>query len=162
MIGVLQRVSSGKVEVDAAVVGEIRGGFVVLLGVHQNDQQEDAHYLARRIAELRVFEDPQGRMNRDLEAVGGSVLAVPQFTLLAGLRKGRRPDFLDAAEPALGRRLFECFVDSLKQRGVTVETGRFGATMKVTLVNEGPATFVFDTHQLRAEPRRDSTESPTG
>lgn len=153
MIGVVQRVSRGCVEVADELVGQVDAGFVVLVGVHVEDTVADASYLARRIHEFRVFEDDQGRMNRDLAAVKGGVLAVPQFTLIAGLRKGRRPEFLSAAAPQEGRRLFDLFVSELRQRGIPVETGRFGATMKVSLVNEGPATFIFDTHLLRSEPR---------
>ena len=107
-------------------------------------------YLARRIEELRVFEDEQGRMNRSVVDVNGGVLAVPQFTLFAGLKKGRRPDFLAAADPEEARALFEYFVNQLKARGVPVECGRFGASMRVSLVNVGPATFVLDTAELMA------------
>ena len=148
MIAVLQRVSQGSVVAAGEVVGSIGTGFVVLLGVKRGDGDPEAEYLARRVQELRVFEDSSGRMNLALADVGGAVLAVPQFTLLASLRKGRRPDFLQAAEPGEGERLFDHFVGCLRERGVEVETGRFGATMTVSLVNEGPATFLFDTTQL--------------
>ena len=148
MIAVVQRVSSGSVEVDGEVIGRTSGGYVVLLGVGRADSSQEAEYLARRIHELRVFADTAGRMNCSLADVGGSILAVPQFTLLADLRKGRRPDFLGAADKETGHQLFDHFVQSLRGRGVPVDTGRFGARMRVSLVNEGPATFVFDTGVL--------------
>ncbi len=148
MIAVVQRVTEARVDVEGETVGRIQVGFLVLLGVGHGDGQEQAEYLARRIQELRVFEDDRGRMNRDLAQVRGSVLAVPQFTLFAGLKSGRRPDFLGAAPPEQASALFEEFVASLRARSVPVETGRFGATMAVHLTNQGPATFLFDTDQL--------------
>lgn len=150
MKAVVQRVSSASVEVAGTIVGSVGRGYLVLLGVASEDQEREAESLARRIHELRVFEDDAGRMNRALSDVGGGVLAVPQFTLLANLRKGRRPDFLGAAAAEQGRRLFEHFVSALRGRGVAVATGSFGASMRVSLVNEGPATFVFDTTQWLA------------
>ena len=148
MIAVVQRVRSGQVTVDGERVGAVARGFVVLLGVAHGDGEREADYLARRIHELRVFEDEQGKMNRSLADVGGGVLAVSQFTLLAGLKSGRRPDFLGAAAPDEGRRWFDRFVELLRARRVAVETGRFGASMVVALENEGPATFLFDTRDL--------------
>ena len=153
MIAVVQRSGPARVTVAGEVVGAIDHGFVVLVGVGRGDTETESEYLARRIQELRVFEDAEGRMNRSVLDVSGAVLAVPQFTLLAGLRKGRRPDFLAAAEPAEAQRLFGHFVDQLRGREVSVETGRFGATMQVHLVNEGPATFVLDTTRLLETPR---------
>ena len=148
MIAVVQRVRQGQVEVNGSAVGAIDQGYVVLLGVGHQDGEAQSEYLARRIEELRVFEDPQGRMNLSLAQVQGQVLAVPQFTLLAGLEKGRRPDFLAAAAPERAKALFEAFVAALRARNVVVETGRFGAHMLVSLQNDGPATFVFDTAVL--------------
>ena len=149
MIAVVQRVRRGSVDVDGQTVGSIERGFVVLLGVAGGDTTREADFLARKIHELRVFEDEAGRMNLSLAGVDGAVLAVPQFTLLANLRRGRRPEFLAAAPPAEGRALFDRFVQQLRGLGVVVETGRFGATMRVDLQNEGPATFILDTAQLR-------------
>jgi len=150
MIAVVQRVARGEVAVDGEVVGRVGRGYVVLLGVARGDGEAEAAYLARRIHELRVFEDAAGKMNLALPEVGGGVLAISQFTLLAGLERGRRPEFLSAASPDVGRRWFDRFVELLRARGVAVETGRFGAAMAVTLVNEGPATFVLDTKTLLA------------
>ena len=148
MIAVVQRVGQAAVHVAGAEVAAIRRGFLVLLGVAQGDGEREADYLARRIAELRVFEDAAGRMNLALADVGGGVLAVSQFTLLAGLRRGRRPDFVAAAPPEDARRLFDHFVEELRRRGVDVQTGRFAATMEVSLLNSGPATFLLDSRSL--------------
>jgi D-tyrosyl-tRNA(Tyr) deacylase len=148
VIAVVQRVRRGRVTVGGATVGEVGRGYVVLLGVAQGDGEREAEYLARRVQELRVFEDEQGKMNRALAEVSGSVLAISQFTLLANLKSGRRPDFLGAAPPDEGRRWFDRFVDLLRARGVRVETGRFGESMVVEIENEGPATFLFDTRVL--------------
>jgi D-tyrosyl-tRNA(Tyr) deacylase len=148
VIAVVQRVAEGEVVVDGAVTGRVGRGFVVLLGVAHGDGDRDAEYLARRIHELRVFEDASGKMNLALPDVGGGVLAISQFTLLAGLERGRRPEFLAAARPDEGRRWFDRFVVRLRERGVMVETGVFGATMSVRLVNSGPATFILDTRRL--------------
>jgi D-tyrosyl-tRNA(Tyr) deacylase len=148
LIAVVQRVRRGRVTVDGATVGEVARGYVVLLGVAQGDGEREADYLARRIQELRVFEDEQGKMNRALAEVAGSVLAISQFTLLANLKSGRRPDFLAAAPPEEGRRWFDRFVELLRARGVHVETGRFGESMLVEIENDGPATFLFDTRVL--------------
>jgi len=150
MIAVVQRVARGEVAVAGEVVGSVGRGFVVLLGVARGDGEAEAAYLARRVHELRVFEDAAGKMNLALPDVGGGVLAISQFTLLAGLERGRRPEFLAAAPPDDGRRWFDRFVELLRARGVAVATGRFGATMAVSLVNEGPATFVLDTKTLLA------------
>jgi D-tyrosyl-tRNA(Tyr) deacylase len=148
VIAVVQRVRRGRVTVDGATVGEVGRGYVVLLGVATGDGEREADYLARRVHELRVFEDGQGKMNRALAEVAGSVLAISQFTLLANLKSGRRPDFLAAAPPDEGRRWFDRFVELLRARAVHVETGRFGASMVVEIENEGPATFLFDTRAL--------------
>jgi D-tyrosyl-tRNA(Tyr) deacylase len=154
VIAVVQRVRRAEVTVDGAVVGAVGRGFLVLLGVAAGDGEREADYLARRIHELRVFEDDAGKMNLALGDVGGGVLAVSQFTLLAGLRAGRRPEFLAAAPPEDGRRWFDRFVELLRGRGVTVATGRFGASMLVAIENEGPATFILDTRSLLDSPAR--------
>ena len=147
MRAVLQRVSRASVTVNEEVVGAIDQGIMVLLGVAQGDTDQDALFLARKTAELRMFEDEQGKMNRSVEEVGGSVLVVSQFTLLADCRKGRRPGFSAAAAPDEANRLYEVFVAALRERGLVVATGVFQAEMQVALVNNGPVTFLLDTQK---------------
>jgi D-tyrosyl-tRNA(Tyr) deacylase len=142
---VVQRVSRAEVRVDGEVVGRIGRGFLVLLGVAQGDGDEEALRIARKIAGLRVLADDEGRMNRDLASVGGAVLLVSQFTLLADCRKGRRPAFVDAAPPAEADRLYGVVAGALREAGLPVETGRFAAHMEVDLVNDGPVTILLDT-----------------
>lgn len=144
MITVLQRVEFAKVTVEGAVVGAIDAGFLALVGVRHGDDAESAAILADRVAGLRVFEDAAGKMNRSLIDLGHSVLAVSQFTLCADVRSGRRPSFDAAARPDVAQPLFDVFCEALRQRGLRVETGRFGSTMAVDLRNAGPATFVLD------------------
>jgi D-aminoacyl-tRNA deacylase len=144
MRAVLQRVSSAQVSVAGAVVGRIGQGLLVLLGVALGDTEADARYLAEKTAQLRIFEDEAGKMNRSLEEVGGELLAVSQFTLLADCRQGRRPGFSAAAPPAPAQALYEHFVAVLRQRGLTVATGVFQAEMAVQLVNDGPVTLLLD------------------
>lgn len=144
MRAVLQRVSSAQVTVADEVVGRIGRGFLVLLGVAVGDSEEDARYLAEKIARLRIFEDEAGKMNLSLQEVGGELLAVSQFTLLADCRQGRRPGFSAAAPPALAKALYEGFVAMVRQRGLAVATGIFQAEMAVQLVNEGPVTILLD------------------
>lgn len=147
MRAVLQRVSRASVTVNEEVVGAIGQGIMVLLGVAQGDTDQDALFLARKTAELRMFEDDQGKMNRSVEEIGGSVLVVSQFTLLADCRKGRRPGFSAAAPPDEANRLYEVFVAALRERGLVVATGVFQAEMQVALVNNGPVTFLLDTQK---------------
>jgi D-tyrosyl-tRNA(Tyr) deacylase len=130
-------------------VGSIDKGFLVLLGVAHGDTTDDAEYLAQKIVELRVFEDSGGKMNLAIGDVSGSVLAISQFTLLADCRKGRRPSFSHAAAPAVAEPLFDRFVDSIRQRGIAIHTGRFGAHMEVELVNDGPVTLLLDSRKDR-------------
>ena len=141
---VLQRVARAAVEVAGERVAAIGHGLLVLVGVEAGDDEAEAAAAAEKIATLRVFEDERGRMNRDLGAVGGSVLVVSQFTLVADLRRGRRPSFDGAAPATQAETLVESVVARLRQRGCAVETGRFGANMRVELVNEGPVTLVFE------------------
>ena len=147
MRAVLQRVSRASVTVNEEVVGAVDQGIMVLLGVAQGDTDQDALFLARKTAELRMFEDDQGKMNRSVEEIGGSVLVVSQFTLLADCRKGRRPGFSAAAPPDEANRLYEVFVAALRERGLVVATGVFQAEMQVALVNNGPVTFLLDTQK---------------
>ncbi len=144
MKAVIQRASAGSVRVDGEIVGAIGRGLVVLLGVARGDGDEEARWIAAKIAGLRIFEDDEGKMNRSLTDVGGRVLLVSQFTLLADCRKGRRPSFVDAAEPSEGRRLYELVGGALVSEGLGVETGRFGARMQVAIENDGPVTIILD------------------
>ena len=141
---VIQRVSTAQVEVDGRVIGSIGKGFLVLFGAEEGDDAALAQEAARKVAGLRVFEDAAGKMNLDLAAVEGSILAVSQFTLAADLSRGRRPGFERALEPSAARELYEEFVRAVAGLGVPVATGVFGAMMNVSLVNEGPATFVLE------------------
>jgi D-tyrosyl-tRNA(Tyr) deacylase len=145
---VLQRVKKASVEVEQKVVGEIGQGVCLLVGVEKGDTQQEAQYLANKIVELRIFPDGEERMNLSLLDIQGEVLAVSQFTLAGSLKKGRRPSFDNAEEPEKAERLFCYFVDLLKQRGVKVETGIFGALMEVNLVNDGPVTFFLEKKNL--------------
>jgi D-tyrosyl-tRNA(Tyr) deacylase len=147
MRAVVQRVSRASVSVDSQVVGRIERGFLVLLGVAEGDTVEDSDYLAAKVAELRVFEDSAGKMNLSLGDVTGSILAISQFTLLGDCRKGRRPSFSHAARPQLAQPLFERFVTAVRNRGIAVETGQFGAHMHVDLLNNGPVTLLLDSKE---------------
>lgn len=148
MRAVVQRVSSARVRVDGAVVGEIAHGFLVLLGVATEDGPGDVQYIATKVRELRVFNDEQGKMNRSLGDVGGSVLVVSQFTLHGDCRKGRRPSFDAAAPPDVARALYEDVVRELRSSGVPVQTGSFQARMEVELINDGPVTLLLDSTRL--------------
>ena len=143
----IQRVAHASVTVDGKIVGEIARGFLVLLGVKRGDTNEDAAYLARKIAKLRVFNDDAGKMNLSLEQVDGAVLAVSQFTLYANTRDGNRPSFIDAAAPDDGRRLYGTFCELLRNENLEVQTGIFQADMRVALVNDGPVTVVIDSNE---------------
>lgn len=147
MIAVLQRVSSAQVTVDSQVTGSIGQGLVVLLGVHRDDTEADSTFLVEKTANLRIFSDEAGKMNLSLLDVGGSALAVSQFTLVGDWRKGRRPSYINAAAPEKGERLYEHFMDGLRERNIHVASGRFGAMMQVQLVNDGPVTFVLDSKE---------------
>jgi D-tyrosyl-tRNA(Tyr) deacylase len=141
----LQRTTGAQVRVDDEVVGAIGFGLVVLLGVGPDDDEAVADAVARRVTELRIFDDDAGRTNLSLTDVGGAVLVVSQFTLYADTRRGRRPGFTGAAAPELAERLYLRFADALRALGLTVATGRFGAVMAVELVNDGPFTIWLDT-----------------
>jgi D-aminoacyl-tRNA deacylase len=144
MRAVVQRVSRAQVTVNGNVAGEIGMGLLVFLGVGDGDTEADAAYLAEKIAGLRIFEDAQGKMNRSVPDVGGSVLAVSQFTLYGDVRRGKRPSFDAAAAPEKARQLYELFVERFRAAGLRCETGRFQEVMTVELVNEGPVTILLD------------------
>lgn len=141
---VVQRSKAAKVTVDGKVTGQITKGLVLLVGVTHEDKQEDAAYLADKIANLRIFEDANEKMNYSLLDVGGEILSVSQFTLYGDCRKGRRPNFMDAAKPEQAVELYEAFNELLREKGIRVETGVFGAMMDVELINDGPVTLIIE------------------
>lgn len=141
---VIQKVSEASVSVEGEILGSINKGFMLLVGVGQEDDESDVAYLARKIANLRVFEDEQGKMNLALKDVGGAILSISQFTLLANTKKGNRPSFIEAAAPEVGDVLYENLNDSLRAEGFEVQTGKFGAHMQVHLINDGPVTIIID------------------
>ena len=144
MRAVIQRISRARVTVNGQISGEIGHGLLVLLAVGHDDTETDATYFAEKIAGLRIFEDENGKMNRSVQDVGGSVLAVSQFTLYGDVRRGKRPSFDDAAPPEQARRLYEFFVQRIRAAGLRCETGRFQEMMQVELANEGPVTILLD------------------
>jgi D-aminoacyl-tRNA deacylase len=144
MRAVIQRVSRARVTVNGQISGEIGHGLLVLLAVGHDDTETDATYFAEKIAGLRIFEDENGKMNRSVQDVGGSVLAVSQFTLYGDVRRGKRPSFDDAAPPEQARHLYEFFVQRIRAAGLRCETGRFQEMMQVELLNEGPVTILLD------------------
>jgi D-tyrosyl-tRNA(Tyr) deacylase len=144
---VLQRVKEARVDVEGRAAGRIGRGICLLVGVEKGDTADDARALARKAVELRIFPDAEGKMNLGLAEAGGEVLAVSQFTLAGSVRKGRRPSFDGAAEPAAAAALFEEFVHLIREAGFKVETGVFQAAMEVSIVNDGPVTFVLDSRQ---------------
>jgi len=148
MRAVVQRVARAKVTVNGEITGEIAGGLCAFVGVGREDTELDADALADKIVGLRVFEDGEGKMNKSLLEVGGSLLAISQFTLFGDARKGRRPSFGDAMEPEGARALFEQFCSRSKSLGVPVETGRFRAEMLVEIANDGPVTLLLDTKKM--------------
>jgi len=147
MRAVIQRVSRARVVIDDKEHSRIERGLLVLVGVEKEDKPEDAQALARRVVELRIFEDEAGKMNRAITEADGSILAVSQFTLLGDCRKGRRPSFDDAARPDTARELYERFVAEVGLLGVPVKTGVFQAMMNVELTNQGPVTFILDSRK---------------
>ncbi|MGD9726648.1 MAG: D-aminoacyl-tRNA deacylase [Nitrospiraceae bacterium] len=147
MKAVLQRVTRASVEVDGTIVGRIGSGLVVLLGVARGDGEQDAQYIADKVHSLRIFSDEAGKMNRSVADNLGAVLLISQFTLVGETAKGRRPDFGSAAPPAEAKVLYERVEAVLRSKGLPVETGRFGADMKVDLVNDGPVTFLLESRR---------------
>ena len=154
MRAVLTRVKYASVTIDGQTVGKIGPGFLILLGVGPEDTEEHARVLAEKALGLRIFEDENGKMNLGLDAIGGEVLVVSQFTLYGNCRKGRRPSFTEAAGPELGNALYEKFLSICEELGYPPQHGRFGADMKVESLNDGPVTLILDTDQLMNSPRR--------
>jgi len=144
MRAVVQRVKSSSVTVDDRVIAEIGNGLLVLLGVAKPDKSDDADYLAEKIVNLRIFEDENGKLNRSLLSTGGQMLVVSQFTLLGNCNKGRRPSFVHAAGQDQAVKLYERFIEQVREKGVSVKTGRFRAMMEVGLVNDGPVTLIVE------------------
>ena len=149
MRAVVQRVREARVTIGTRVTGRIGSGLLVLIGAGPDDTERDVDWLARKIAEMRLFDDEDGRMNRSVEEIGGAVLVVSQFTLYADTSRGRRPSFTGAMAPARAAPLIDQFAARLRERGVTVATGEFGAAMEVALVNHGPVTLVLDSCDAR-------------
>src|SRR5512139_1676821 len=144
MRAVIQRVKSAEVCVDNRVTGSIEKGILVLLGVGKGDSESDISFLTSKIPELRIFEDDSGKFNLSLREIGGEMLVVSQFTLYADCRRGRRPSFTEAEEPAAAKDLYERFISKLREQGITVKTGEFQAKMEVHLINDGPVTLLLD------------------
>ena len=141
---VLQRVAHASVTVDEKVIGKIQRGFLLLVGVTHDDAMEDMEYLVRKIVQMRIFEDEEGKLNRSIQDIGGEILSVSQFTLYADTKKGNRPSFSKAAPGDVALKMFEQFNGLLRDTGIPVETGKFGADMKVELLNDGPVTILLD------------------
>lgn len=148
MRAVIQRVTNADVRVDGEVKGKIGVGFLVLLGVGNGDNEDDARYLAEKILNLRIFEDENGKMNISLKDINGEMLVISQFTLYGDCRKGKRPSFDKACEPKRAKELYEFFAEYCRLHNIKTETGVFGADMKVSLVNDGPVTIMLDSRKL--------------
>ena len=141
---VLQRVKQAKVTVDNKVTGEINRGMLILLGVHKDDSEQQADFLVNKCIELRIFPDDEHKMNLSLQDVNGEALIVSQFTLYGNCKKGRRPSYTDAAPPEKGERLYEYFIEKMREQSIAVQTGIFGAMMDVELINDGPVTIILE------------------
>ncbi len=150
MKAIIQRVSEAEVKINEKSVGKINRGFLILLGITNGDSEKDVEWLANKIKGLRIFEDEEGKMNKGLDEIKGDVLIVSQFTLYGNCIKGRRPSFIDAARPEVAIPLYEKFVEKFKEFNINkVETGRFGANMQISLINDGPVTLTIDTDHLK-------------
>lgn len=148
MRGVVQRVKHAKVTVDNKVIGQIEHGIMLLLSVEDNDDEKDLEYMTDKVVNLRIFEDDEGKMNKSLLDVNGSILVVSQFTLHGDARKGRRPSFIAAARPEKAIPLYEKFIQNMKNQGIKTETGEFGADMEVLICNDGPVTILLDSKKV--------------
>lgn len=145
MIAIIQRVSEASVKIDGNIKGEIQIGFLVLLGITHTDTQEDVEWISKKIVGMRVFSDEEGKMNLDISAINGNILLISQFTLHASTKKGNRPSFIEAARPEIAIPLYEKTILQIeKELGKSIQTGEFGADMKVSLVNDGPVTIILD------------------
>lgn len=144
MRALLQRAAAGAVSVEQQLIGSIGSGLVILLGIGQGDTNDDVAYLVRKTVDLRIFDDSQGKMNLSLKDIGGAALVISQFTLYADTRRGNRPGFEPAAPPELAEQLYQQYIEGLRQQGVTVATGRFGADMLVNISNDGPVTILLE------------------
>ncbi len=148
MRAVVQRVSTAQVRIDQEITGSIGRGLLVLLAVAEADTMKDVTYLAKKILNLRIFEDAEDKMNRSIQDIQGQLLVVSQFTLFGDCRKGNRPSFVEAAPPDMAEHLYSCFIEALKESGVPVEAGRFQAQMEVSLKNQGPVTIMLDSKKI--------------
>ncbi len=148
MRAVIQRVAKAKVEVKEELVSEIKQGLMVLVGVTKTDTKEDIEYIASKISNLRIFTDQDGKMNLSLKDIGGEILLISQFTLYGDARKGRRPSFTESASGEFAEELYEDLIEYLKNEGLEVKTGKFGADMQVSLVNDGPVTIQLDSSKI--------------
>ncbi len=148
MRAVVQRVRKGSVEIEEKEIGKIEKGLVILLGVGQNDIEKDAEYLAEKIANLRIFEDKEGKMNLSVREINGQILVISQFTLYGDCKKGRRPSFISAALPDKAVKLYDYFVKCIKNYGLKIETGEFQSMMLVKIYNDGPVTILLDSEKL--------------
>lgn len=144
---VIQRVSEASVSIDENIVGEIDKGLLILIGIEDDDSQEDIDYLVRKISKLRIFQDEADKMNLSIQDIEGSILSISQFTLHANTKKGNRPSFIRAGKPDISQPLYEKFNQALASTGIPVEAGEFGADMKVSLVNDGPVTIIIDSKE---------------
>ena len=148
MRAVIQRVSEASVRVEGEIIGKIGAGFLVLIGVEDGDTENDFKYIATKVPNMRIFEDENEKMNLSILDVGGEILAVSQFTLLGDARSSRRPSFIQAARPDTANPMYERLVQHWRDMGIHVETGKFGAHMEVSLINDGPVTMLLDSHKL--------------
>jgi len=147
MLAVIQRVSQAQVSVDKKIIGKISQGFLVFLGVVKGDTDKDLDYLIKKITNLRIMSDADDKMNLSLQDVNGQVLVISQFTLAANVSKGNRPSFINAADPQTGEKYYNLFINKLRQNGLTVATGQFGAYMKIDLINDGPVTIIINSRK---------------
>lgn len=148
MRGVVQRVKHANVKVDNKIISEIEQGIMLLLGVEDSDEEKDLEYMVDKVVNLRIFSDDEGKMNKSLLDINGSILVVSQFTLLGDARKGRRPSFIDAARPEKAIPHYEEFIRRLKDKGIKTEIGEFGADMEVLICNDGPVTILLDSKKI--------------
>ncbi len=144
MKAIIQRVKNSSVEVEGETVGKIEKGLMLLIGVDENDETVDADWLVKKILDVRIFSDNEGKMNHSVREINGEILCISQFTLISDYKKGNRPSYIKAAKPDKAIPLFEYFKDEIKKSGLKTESGIFGADMKVSLINDGPVTLVFD------------------